>query len=254
MVSGRDAGRDRGLNLGLIPARSGSQGVPDKNLRDLGGMPLVAHSILSARASQVFAEVYVSTDDREIAEVAGRYGARVIPRPAELAQSDTPMPPVIRHAIDWVAERQAERPQRVFLMQPTSPFRSPADIRQAASLLDRGNCESAMGVFEADDPPQWSLQADERGLLQAAYPRDQYLSRRQDLRPNYFDGAIYAAPVDAFLRDGSFLTARTGYFVIPRLRAIDIDTEMDFLFAEFLLARGLIEQPRGPTGPARIAG
>ncbi|HEY7960550.1 MAG TPA: acylneuraminate cytidylyltransferase family protein [Solirubrobacteraceae bacterium] len=225
------------VNFGLIPARGGSEGVPNKNLRPLAGIPLVAHSILSAQASGVFNDVYVSTDDDEIAEVAAAYDARVIARPADLGHAQTPMAPVIEHAIEWLSVRQAAPPENLFLLQPTSPLRSAIDIREAAQILAGESCESVMGVFEADDPHQWSLSIDREGLLRPAFAREEYLARRQDLKPTYFDGPIHAIRTAAFLRAKSFLTDRTRCFVVPRARAIDIDTEIDFLFAEFLFSR-----------------
>ena len=199
-------------------------------------MPLVAHSIASARASGVFDRVYVSTDDNEIADIASTYGATVIARPVELAQADTPMAPVVEHALQWRHER-GPTPSHVFLLQPTSPLRSPADIREAASILSDGECDAVMGVFEADYPPQWTLRSDCKGMLRAAASRDQYTYRRQDLPVTYLDGPVYAIETAVFLACKQFLTERTRFFVMPRHRAVDIDTEIDFLFAEFLLSR-----------------
>jgi CMP-N-acetylneuraminic acid synthetase len=242
--------------FGLIPARGGSQGVPGKNARHLAGMPLVAHSIASARASGAFDRVYVSTDDGEIANIASAYGATVIARPDELAQADTPMAPVVEHALQWRCER-GPTPSHIFLLQPTSPLRSPADIREAASILSEDECDAVMGVFEADYPPQWTLRSDCKGMLRAAASRDQYTSRRQDLPVSYLDGPVYAIETGVFLARKQFLTERTRFFVVPRHRAVDIDTEIDFLFAEFLLSRfhdGL--NARGPshtTSPPQAA-
>lgn len=236
-VSDTNGMRDSDTSLCLIPARGGSAGVPRKNLRSLAGLPLVAHSIRAAKASGVFDEIYVSTEDREVAEVAATYEAAVIPRPAELARHDTPMAPVVEHAVRSWERGRGRRPQRIFLLQPSSPLTDAGDIRQAAALLSDGGCDAAMGVFEADDPPQWGLTADPEGWLRPVAEWDGYLSRRQDLPPTYFDGPLYAIQTDAFLAGKRFLTDRTRFFVIPRARAIDIDTEFDLLFAEFLLER-----------------
>ena len=229
---------DRSANFGLIPARGGSQGVPGKNIRPLAGIPLIAHSIKSAIASGVFDDVYVSTDNEEVADISLAYGARVIARPADLAQADTPTAPVVEHAVEWFESERGDRPDRVFLLEPTSPFRRPSDIRAGASILEEGGCDAVLGVAEANDPPQWSLLADSDGLLRPAAGRDQYLSRRQDLPSSYLSGPLYAIRTAAFLEQGGFLTDRTRFFVVPAIRAIDIDTEMDFLFAEFVLERG----------------
>ncbi|HXN37056.1 MAG TPA: acylneuraminate cytidylyltransferase family protein [Solirubrobacteraceae bacterium] len=226
---------DSATSLCLIPARGGSVSVPGKNLRPLGGMPLVAHSILSARASGMFDDVYVSTQETAIAEVAVGYGAVAIDRPAALAQADTPMAPVVEHALEWCRRERAMPARYIFLLQPTSPLRTADDIRLAASLLTQGRCDSVMGVFEADDPPQWSLTAASDGLLRPVAGWEQYLSRRQDLRPTYLDGPLHAIRTDAFHTYKRFLTDSTRFFVVPRERAIDIDTEFDFRLAEFLL-------------------
>jgi N-acylneuraminate cytidylyltransferase/CMP-N,N'-diacetyllegionaminic acid synthase len=221
--------------LAIIPARGGSKEVPRKNLRLLGGMPLVAHSIVAARESDLFGEVYVSTEDGEVGKVAADFGAVIIERPPDLATDEAPMPPVVEHAVAWY-ERQHGPPDAIFLLHPTSPFRSPDDIREAASLLN-GDCDSVMAVFEPADPPQWGLRSTAAGYLEPTFPVSQYLSRRQDLEPTYFDGPLYAIETGAFLKQRRFLTARTRFFVIPQSRALDIDTELDFQFAEFLLAR-----------------
>jgi CMP-N,N'-diacetyllegionaminic acid synthase len=237
---------DPGVSLCLIPARGGSTGVPRKNLRPLGGLPLVAHSIRSARASGLFDRVHVSTDDPAISEIAAAYGAVAIERPAEIAQADTPMPPVIEHALTWCERERGERPRYLFLLQPTSPLRSAEDICRAASLLGDSGCDSVMGVFEADDPPQWALSAAADGSLHPVSGWDQYLSRRQDLPRRYFDGPVYAIETASYLAAKRFLTQRTRFFVMPRTRSIDIDTEFDFLLAELLLAHDRDVTARGP--------
>jgi CMP-N,N'-diacetyllegionaminic acid synthase len=237
VASSPDEAIDRGARLGLIPARGGSRGVPGKNTKLLAGVPLIAHSIRSARASGAFESVYVSTEDDEIAQIAQTYGAEVIPRPRELAQASTPMSPVVEHALAWNERERGSLPRRIFLLQPTSPLRSGEDIRTAARMLDTEDCDAVMGVFEADDPPQWGLRANAGGMLRPIASWDQYMARRQDLPATYLDGALYAIHTDAFLAHKRFLTKRTRFFVMPRDRAIDIDTEIDFLFAEFLLTR-----------------
>jgi CMP-N,N'-diacetyllegionaminic acid synthase len=233
----RDSPWDRGARLGLIPARGGSLGVPGKNIRLLAGVPLLVHSIRSAQLSGLFDDVYVSTDDVATSEIASAYGAKVISRPPELASPETPMPPVVEHAIEWYRCDRGSSPHHIFLLQPTSPFRTAADILHACSLLYERDCNAVMGVFEADDPPQWGLRADCNGMLRPATDWTQYLSRRQDLTVTYLDGPLYAIETTAFLAQKRFLTDKTRFFVVPRLRAIDIDTELDFLFAEFLLER-----------------
>jgi CMP-N,N'-diacetyllegionaminic acid synthase len=221
-------------DFAVIPARGKSKGMRRKNLRSLGGIPLIAHSIVSAAESGLFDEIHVSTEDEEIAKVAEDFGAVVIERPVELAGDITPMPPVIEHAVSWY-ERRYGPPTRIFVLQPTSPFRSSGDIREASALL-RDDADSVMAVFEPADPPQWALRATGSGYLEPNASLAEYMSRRQDLMRTYFDGPLYAIEARAFDKHKRFLTERTSFFVVPAERAIDIDTEDDFRFAEFLLA------------------
>lgn len=222
----------------IIPARGGSKGVPRKNIRPLNGIPLIAYSIRGALDSGIFSGVYVSTEDSEIAYVSEKYGAKVIRRPAELAQDKTPMPPVVEHALNYFKGETGSMPEYAFLLQPTSPFRSREDFEKCRDLLLQGDCDSVMGVFEADDPPQWTLTPDKRGFLKPLFPVKDYLARRQDLPPAYFDGPIYAFRTDSFLRHKKFLMPKTRFFVVPKSRAVDIDTESDFQMAEYLIRSG----------------
>ncbi|MFA5049560.1 MAG: acylneuraminate cytidylyltransferase family protein [Candidatus Micrarchaeia archaeon] len=226
--------------LAIIPARGGSKGVPRKNIRPLVGVPLIIYSIKCALESGLFHKVYVSTEDEEIAEISKNAGAEVIKRPRELARDETPMPPVVEHAIEYYKEKNGSYPQYTFLLQPTSPLRSAKDLRASYKILSRGDCEAILGVFEADDPPQWTLIANANGFLKPLFPLAEYLARRQKLKPTYFDGPIYAFRTDAFLKYKRFLMEKTRFYVIPRFRAIDIDTEFDFKFAEFLLKSGVL--------------
>ncbi|MFA6530278.1 MAG: acylneuraminate cytidylyltransferase family protein [Candidatus Micrarchaeia archaeon] len=227
--------------LCVIPARGGSKGVPRKNVRLLGGIPLIAHSIRSALDSGIFPEVYVSTEDPEIAEVSRKFGAMIIDRPQELAIDKAPMPPVIEHALSWAKAKNGVEPKFVFMLQPTSPFRSKEDFEKCRDALLKGDCDSVMGVFEADDPPQWTLTPDAKGFLKPLFPIKDYLSRRQDLPPAYFDGPIYAFRTDSFLKHKKFLMPKTRFFVVPKSRAVDIDTESDFMLAEHLLKLGALK-------------
>lgn len=123
-------------------------------------------------------------------------------------------------------------------------------------MLGEGACNAVMGVYEADHPPQWSLRSGAGGMLEPVTDWSEYLARRQELPPSYLDGPVYAIETSAFSRVGRFLTDRTRFFVVPRLRAIDIDTEIDFMFAEFLLERERATAAEGAaqgsrTGAAR---
>jgi CMP-N,N'-diacetyllegionaminic acid synthase len=132
--------------LAVIPARGGSRGLPRKNLRRIGGKPMIAHTIEAALAARRVDRVVVSTDDPGIARVAERYGASVpFIRPAELARDDTATPPVIEHAVRQ-AEAAGQRVDVVVTLQPTSPFRDATAIDWAIELRERADAESAVSV------------------------------------------------------------------------------------------------------------
>ena len=134
--------------LAVIPARGGSKGVPRKNLRPIGGKPLVAWSIEQALAVPAIRHVVVSTDDAEIAEVARRHGAEVpFMRPGHLAEDRTPTEPVIEHALAWYAER-GEAPDAIVLLQPTSPRRRAGTLQRALDQFEREGADALVGVCE----------------------------------------------------------------------------------------------------------
>ena len=111
--------------LGIIPARGGSKSVPRKNIKDLGGKPLIAWTIEAAKASGVFDRLILTTDDEEIAEVGKKWGAEVaFMRPAELAQDTTPTLPVLQHAVKWLEDNDGSKPDAGMILQPTTPFSS----------------------------------------------------------------------------------------------------------------------------------
>jgi len=134
------------LTVAVIPARSGSRGLPGKHLRLLGGEPLVAHTIRAALAARSIDRTIVSTDDPRVARIARRLGAEVpFRRPSELARDDTPTLPVIRHAVDWL-EASGAAVDLVVTLQPTSPLRDEAEIDLVVDLLADSQLTSAVSV------------------------------------------------------------------------------------------------------------
>lgn len=222
--------------LAIIPARGGSKGVPKKNIRPLAGKPLIAHSIEQAKESKYISRVIVSTESEEIAEIARGWNAEVIKRPEELARDETPIIDVIMHLLDYLRKEEKYIPDIVVLLQPTSPLRKCKDIDNAIELfLNNQNCLSLISVTEFDHPPFWALKI-ENGYLSPMF-HERYLKiRRQDLpkayRPN---GAIAISTPEVLYRYKTFYTPRTIAYIMSPERSVDIDTEFDFLLAEFLI-------------------
>ena len=217
--------------LALIPARGGSKGIPRKNIRLIAGKPLIAWTIEAALRSGLLDAVVVSTDDAEIAEVARQAGAQVpFLRPAALAQDNTPGIDPVLHALGALPGYGA-----VLLLQPTSPLRSTADIDACLHLAHGRRAVSVVSVSEPDAHPHWTyhLGADEtlQPFVDAAP-----VARRQDLPPVFaLNGALYYAQTDWLLRGERLVAPETLAYRMPRERAVDIDTPLDWQFAELLL-------------------
>lgn len=218
--------------LGIIPARGGSKGIKKKNLAPLVGKPLIAYSIESALAANSLHRTIVSTDSEEIAEVCKALGADVpFMRPAVLAQDDTPTLPVIQHALDTLQDTF----DAVMILQPTSPFRSPADIDAAVEMLAaNADADSVISVVKVGDnhPARMKLIRD-GWLVDPSFAEETEGQRRQDL-PEMFlrNGAIYLTRTEVIMKQNSLKGKRSLAYVMPELRSVNIDSEMDLLVAK----------------------
>ena len=224
--------------LALIPARGGSKGLPGKNLRLLGGRPLIAHSITAALDAATITRVVVSTDSPDIAAAALAAGAEVpFLRAAELATDTASSLDVCLHAADLLSTPDAPVDALV-LLQPTSPLRSPADIDAAVALFRARAAHAVISVTEDPHPIAWTrvLAPDGRLLPHPAFAAVPP-GRRQDHPPTFHpNGALYVIAVP-FLRAHRRLDSeRTFGFPMPPERSVDIDTALDLAFAEALLA------------------
>ena len=222
-------------NLAIIPARSGSKGLPDKNIRELAGKPLLAYSIDAAKDSGLFDEIMVSTDSEHYASIAKNAGGKVpFLRSEENSNDKAGSWDVVREVLNHYAEL-GQKFDTVCLLQPTSPLRQGDDIVGAYELFERKGADAITSVCEVDHTPLWSMTLDETGSLRsfrenlAAVPRQQL--------PQYYrlNGAIYIRRV-AYKENGAEVLEADEYaYIMDRKRSIDIDTEDDFHMAEFFL-------------------
>lgn len=221
--------------LALIPARGGSKGIPRKNIKVIAGKPLIVWTIEAALRSSLLSAVVVSTDDPEIADVARRAGAQVpFMRPAELAQDQTPGLDPVLHALDQLPQFDS-----VLLLQPTSPMRTTADIDACLELALRHNAPSVVSVSEADTHPYWTYRLTDAKTL-TRFVDSEPIARRQDLpQALTLNGALYFAEVNWLRSSGSMLGSETLAYVMPRERSVDLDTPLDWKFAELLLKESL---------------
>lgn len=224
--------------LGLVPARSGSKGVPGKNTRLLVGRPLLEYTARAAADSGMLDRVVVSTDSAEIAECGRRVGLEVpFMRPVALAQDDTPMLPVIEHALDEL-QRQGWGPEIVVLLQPTSPLRTPGHIRSAVELLRSSGADSVVTVVAVPQhlSPDYLMRI-EAGQLRPFLPDGAHIARRQNARPAYArDGTVYAFRTATLGRFGTIYGEDCRPLLIDAAESLSIDTDADWVAAERALA------------------
>lgn len=222
--------------LGLIPARGGSKRLPGKNLKKLGGLPLIAWTIRAALESRVFVDVLVSTDDPEIAEVSKSYGALVLSlRPSRLATDEASSIDVAIHALNQYEDAHFSV-DGLMLLQPTSPFRSSNTINDAANKFKSSGGKSVVGVSSAESHPAWCFYIDNEHLI-PVLGSDQLTSRSQDLRPAFVvNGTIYLTSPKSLRESKSFITSESSPLIISNVaESIDIDTEFDWLLANAIL-------------------
>jgi CMP-N-acetylneuraminic acid synthetase len=227
-----------GLVLGLVPARGGSKGVPGKNVRPLLGRTLLEYVVRAAGESGVIDRLVLSTDSVEIAD-SGRSAGLDVPfmRPASLAADDTPMVPVVQHALTELA-RNGWVPDIIALLQPTSPLRCGRHIRDAVSLLRDSTADSVVTVIEVPRhlSPDYVMRIDE-GRLKPFLPDGARVTRRQDARPAYSrDGTVYAFRRATLERFGGIYGDDCRPLLIDARDSLSIDTEDDWKEAERRLA------------------
>jgi CMP-N,N'-diacetyllegionaminic acid synthase len=225
--------------LGLVPARSGSKGVPGKNTRCLGGRPLLVHTALAAVSAERLSAVVLSTDSQEIADLGLGAGLEVpFIRPDHLALDDTPSLPVVQHAIDALAAGGREF-DAVCLLQPTSPIRPEGLIDACIDRLATSDADSVVTVRPLPDEhhPAWAFVEDLDGALRLYDGSPEPTIRRQDLAPAFVrDGAVYVTRVDVII--GGSLYGRRTLGVVGPEHGINIDSEHDWARAEALFETG----------------
>jgi len=233
--------------LAVLPARGGSKGLPGKNIRPLAGIPLIGHSILMARSCTEIDRVVISTDSLEIAEVAQRFGGDVpFMRPEELAQDDTPIWPVLGHALRTVEETERRSYDYLLLLDPTSPGRLPKDIAGALSRLAAArDADGIVGVSQPPFNPMWTCVVENDGWMMDLVADGGRYTRRQDVPTVYRINATLYIWRTEYVRSNarSWRDGRHLLYEVPEVRSVHIDSSEDFAHAELLLQTGMVQFP-----------
>ena len=223
-------------NLAIIPARSGSKGLKDKNIRILNGKPLLAYTIDAAKESGLFDEILVSTDSEEYAEIAKQYGASVpFLRDSELSGDNASSWDVVKDVLEKLKKFGREF-DTVALLQPTSPLRSASDIINGYNIFNEKSANFVVAVCEIDHSPLWSNTIPSDGSLVNFINSDVAKTPRQDL-PVYYriNGALYIIKTEYLIDSRNLYGDRSFSIIMKRENSIDIDEELDFLIAEYLI-------------------
>ena len=225
--------------LGIVPARGGSKRIPRKNLRLIGGKPLVAWAIETSLGTRVLDRVVVSSDDPEILRVAWSYGRDLpLTRPEELSGDRSPAVDYVRHAMETVERIERTRYDVAAIIQATSPLTQPVDIDATIALLQDSPADTAVSVMKLDHALQPAKLKRMVGNRLIAYLEEEHGRIADHELPTLYvrNGAVYASR-RAVIDTGRILGDDCRGYVMPRERSIDINEEVDLLFAEFLLAR-----------------
>jgi N-acylneuraminate cytidylyltransferase/CMP-N,N'-diacetyllegionaminic acid synthase len=227
--------------LCTICARGGSKGIPGKNLKQVGGKPLVGHAIVDAQEWGRCSDVVVSTDSDEIASIAEDFHAQVpFTRPPELASDEAGKLPVIQHALEWMESDRGMEYDYVVDIDATAPLRVPSDIEGCFQTVQQNEkTTNAYTVCEADKNPYFNMvELDAEGYVVLSKQLDDEVVRRQESPIVYaMNAAVYVYERDFLLETDSVHGERTRVSEMPPERSVDIDTERDLQFVEFMFER-----------------
>lgn len=224
-------------NFAFIFARGGSKGLPGKNIKPLAGKPLIKYSIETAKKCPSIDEVFVSTDDTAIADIAREAGAIIIERPADLASDTSPEWLSWRHGIEWV-ENHYGKFQYFVSLPATSPLRNVSDVESAIAKLESSSADICISVTPASRSPYFNMvKVLEDENCELVIKPEGAVSRRQDA-PDVFDitTVVYIATPMFIQNNDSLFSGTVTSVVVPKERAVDIDDIYDFLLAEAIVS------------------
>ena len=231
--------------LTIIPAKAGSTRVPQKNIRLLAGKPLLQYAVEAAFESGVCGEIMVSTESEEVARVARENGASVpFMRPEFLGRDPYGVSDVCLHVLGEY-EKMGQTFDKLIILLPTSPLRTAEDIKNADAVFDRESARFLMSVTEVVHSPHAALQRSEKGAPHVMVPcfPEWFGKKRHEIPVAYrIDGAVAILDVAAYREIGTYFGEPLHTYVMPWQRGVDIDTEADFAFAEFLIKERAYEE------------
>lgn len=232
--------------LFLIVARGGSKGVPNKNIAEICGVPLIGYKAIAAKKSPYCSKIIISTDSIEIAEVAKMYGVEVpFMRPGYLAGDKVNTVDVILHAMDWIEKNDLTKYEAIFLLEPSSPFLTVDDVDKSIELFVEKKALGVLGVKEVDVNSTFVSEIDDDLNMIKHYKKINKLEslRRQDFKKEYtMNGILYIADWNYMKKHKTFHSEKTYAYIIPKERSVEIDDINDLNYARFLIENNIVDK------------
>jgi len=221
------------MNIAIIPARGGSKRIPKKNVKFFCGKPIIAYSIEAAKESNIFEQIFVSSEDKKILSIAEKYGANCIKRPKELADDYTPMRDVIIHSINEFMIKNNSKPEAVCSIFATAPLLQPSKLIEGYKILKSDNWEYVFPATKYNYPVYRSFIKNQKNGLEMLFSKS-FDSRSQDLPEVYHDAGQFCwGSVDTWLNIDKSITKKSTIVEIDSSKVTDIDNDSDWEFAEF---------------------
>ncbi len=219
--------------IAIIPARGGSKGLPNKNMKIFNGRPMIQATIDAAKNSKLVNFVYVSTDDKEISDFSKSCGAESpFLRPKDLSEDDSLVNDTLKYMINKLETEHSKDCSSIVLLQPTSPLRTIEDIDNAITIFKNKNADSVISFVKSDHPISWNKKLHKDGRVSLS--ENESFSNRQEHDETYYpNGAIYVLKKEMIMVE-KFYSQKTYAYLMPRERSVDIDDIFQFKLAEFL--------------------
>ncbi|MFC1744007.1 cytidylyltransferase domain-containing protein [Candidatus Riflebacteria bacterium] len=225
--------------LGIIPARAGSKGIPQKNFRLLAGKPMVSYTFGAAIACAGIDRLVLSSNCSEVIKLAKEAGIEVpFVRPEEICADNTPMLDVLLHCVNFMQKQMDYHPDAVVLLQPTSPLRLAKDIENAIKVFEKEESESLFSVNPVSQHPCEYIRENNQGGWDFVLQPPEKVSGRQEYPDCYFiNGAIYITATEFLFRKKAVFDGNAAFSLMPVINSVDIDNDADWLYAEALIGK-----------------
>lgn len=225
--------------LAIIPARGGSKGLKKKNIKKLNGLPLIAHTIISAKKSKKITRIIVCTEDQEIMKVAKKYGAEVpFYRPKKLAKDNSMLMDSLVYFIEKIYNDEKKLYHNFIVLLPTAPLRKAKDIDQSIKLFKQKKADSVISMTQAFYPIEWNHKVFLNGRVKAYSKKFDAVSNRQKLMKTYIpNGAIFIFNYKLLKKTRKYYHKKTFAYLMPNNKSVDIDDIYDFKLAEYILKK-----------------